>query len=108
MTKMASSMCDYKVKQIEIKKGYGMVDWHDDIRVILKEAGGKNQPTVFLFSSTQIINNGLLEDINNILNSGEVPNLFDVGEKEEIIGMVRPIAMQMAFRMPRTCCGVIS
>jgi len=85
-------MCDYKVKQIEIKKGYGMVDWHDDIRVILKEAGGKNQPTVFLFSSTQIINNGLLEDINNILNSGEVPNLFDVGEKEEIIGMVRPIA----------------
>jgi hypothetical protein len=33
-----------------------------------------------------------LEDINNILNSGEVPNLYEVDEFEKIIAMVRPLA----------------
>ena len=31
---------------------------------------------VFLFSDTQIIQETFLEDINNILNTGEVPNLL--------------------------------
>ena len=33
-----------------------------------------------------------LEDINNILNSGEVPNLFEKDELEEVMGLVRPHA----------------
>ena len=31
-----------------------------------------------------------LEDINNILNSGEVPNLFEKDELEQVMGMCRP------------------
>jgi dynein heavy chain len=34
-----------------------------------------------LFSDTQIVRESFLEDINNLLNSGEVPNLFPVDEK---------------------------
>lgn len=33
-----------------------------------------------------------LEDINNMLNSGEVPNLFAADEYEQIITAVRPMA----------------
>ena len=33
-----------------------------------------------------------LEDINNMLNSGEVPNLFPSDEYEQIISAVRPKA----------------
>lgn len=36
----------------------------------------ENQSGVFLFSDNQIINEGFIEDINNILTVGEVPNLF--------------------------------
>jgi len=36
------------------------------------KAGINDKPTVFLFSDTQIIYESFLEDINNILNSGEV------------------------------------
>ena len=51
-------------------------------------AGAWNLPTVFLFSDTQIVNETFLDDINNVLNSGEVPNLFEPDEIERIIGKI--------------------
>lgn len=40
--------------------------------------------TSFLFVDTQIVDESFLEDINNILSSGEVPNLYKVDEFEEV------------------------
>ena len=38
-----------------------------------------------------------LEDINNILNSGEVPNLFDAEELERVIIGCRPAAKEVGI-----------
>jgi len=35
-----------------------------------------------------------LEDINNILNSGEVPNLFEKDELEQVLAATRPKARE--------------
>lgn len=35
-----------------------------------------------------------LEDINNILNSGEVPNLFEKDELEQVLAATRPRAKE--------------
>jgi dynein heavy chain len=43
------------------------------------------------FADTQIVKESFLEDINNILNSGEVPNLFAADELSKIEGLVRPL-----------------
>ena len=92
LTRMASFMADYKCRQIEITRGYGMTEWHENLKDILMTAGCKNQSTVFLFSDTQIVTETFLEDINNILNSGEVPNLYENDEMEKIVSLVRPLA----------------
>ncbi len=51
---------------------YGANEWRDDLRKVLKKAGLEGKDTVFLFTDTQIVQENYLEDINNILNSGEV------------------------------------
>lgn len=40
---------------------------------------------MFLFSDTQIAKESMVEDICNILNNGEVPNLFPNEERAKII-----------------------
>ena len=55
-----------------------------DIRKLYYLAGVENKPTVFLFNDTQVVEESFLEDINNILSSGEVPNLYKPDEFEEV------------------------
>lgn len=43
------------------------------------------KPTVFLLTDTQIKEESFLEDIDSLLNTGEVPNLFAVDEKAELV-----------------------
>uniref|UniRef100_A0A0R3WKD5 Dynein heavy chain 7, axonemal n=1 Tax=Hydatigena taeniaeformis TaxID=6205 RepID=A0A0R3WKD5_HYDTA len=56
--------------------------------------GVENKPTVFLFSDSQILVEEFVEDLNNILNSGEVPGLFDAEALEKLIIGTRPFAKE--------------
>ncbi len=38
---------------MEISKNYGRADWREDLKKILRKAGGEAKPCVFLFSDTQ-------------------------------------------------------
>ncbi|EQC41008.1 hypothetical protein, variant 1 [Saprolegnia diclina VS20] len=76
LTTLAVFMADFKLFQIEISKSYSRNDWRNDLKKVLQLSGVSNQPTVFLFSDTQIVEESYLEDINGILNTGEVANLW--------------------------------
>jgi dynein heavy chain len=92
LTKLATFMQDYKIFEIEITKTYGIVEWREDLKKILMIAGGDAEPSVFLFSDTQIVKEGFVEDINGILNTGEVPNLFNDEERAMLFEKVNPRA----------------
>ncbi|XP_054630913.1 dynein axonemal heavy chain 7-like [Dunckerocampus dactyliophorus] len=92
ITRLATFIAQMTLFQPEISKCYGMVEWRDDLKKLLKNAGVKGQRIVFLLTDTQIKDEAFLEDINSVLNTGEVPNMFAMDEKQEIIETVRPIA----------------
>lgn len=54
----------------------------------------------------QIINEGMLEDVNNILNSGDVPNLYGPEEMDKIMTACRPICAKK--RIPATKLNVFA
>ncbi|XP_030279356.1 dynein heavy chain 12, axonemal [Sparus aurata] len=92
ITRLATSMAHMTLFQPQISKSYGMTEWRDDLKMLLKNAGVKGQKTVFLLTDAQIKDEAFLEDVDSVLNTGEVPNLFAIDEKQEIMETVRPIA----------------
>ena len=91
-TRLAAFMADAVLTQIELSKSYGQLEWRDDLRRILTDSGTANNDVVFLFTDTQIKWEGMVEDINNLLNSGEVPNLFPTEERAEILDKMSNVA----------------
>ncbi|KAL1282482.1 hypothetical protein QQF64_001285, partial [Cirrhinus molitorella] len=94
LTRLAAHMCGYRCFQIELSRGYNYDSFHEDLRKLYKMAGLEGQDMVFLFTDTQIVVEEFLEDINNMLNSGEVPNLFEKDELKQVLAAISPKAKE--------------
>lgn len=78
-------------------KDFTKQDWYDFIKEVLRMISIKDQvknfltfqTCVFLISESQIVNESFLEDINNLLNIGEIPNLFQNDEKENLVDDIK-------------------
>ena len=68
-----------------------MNEWREDIKGVLKGAGALGKKTIFLITDSQIKEEAFLEDIDSLLNTGEVANLYAADEKQELIEAVRPV-----------------
>ncbi|XP_053624487.1 dynein axonemal heavy chain 6 isoform X1 [Plodia interpunctella] len=81
---LAGHVNECKCMGMELKRNYDTPEFHDDLRNMYMRAGVNYEDTVFLFTDTQITKEEFLEDINNMLNSGEVPNLFEGDSYEQV------------------------
>ena len=101
LSRLAASMGELECFQIEITKSYGKAEWRDDLKKVLLRTGEEGKQLVFLFSDTQIVKESFLEDINNILNTGEVPNLLDDNDVGQILNSMRPICQQAGLPLTK-------
>lgn len=63
----------------------GRNEWYEDLKCLLKEGGAYQKPVTLLVSEKANNYPNYLQDVDVLLNSGEVPNIFAVEETQEIL-----------------------
>ncbi|KAL0879698.1 hypothetical protein ABMA27_003413, partial [Loxostege sticticalis] len=102
LSRLAANMAELTCIQIEITKAYGQSEWRDDLKQTMIKAGADNRGIVFLFSDAQIKMESFLEDLNNILSSGDVPNIYEAEDLDKIYMSVRHAVMEMNLAATKT------
>ena len=78
-------------KQIAITKGYGIKEFREFVKEMMFQTGAQGKPVAFTLTDSQIINETFLEDINNVLNTGEIPNLMQNEDKDRYQNELREV-----------------
>uniref|UniRef100_A0A2K5HID3 Dynein axonemal heavy chain 3 n=1 Tax=Colobus angolensis palliatus TaxID=336983 RepID=A0A2K5HID3_COLAP len=101
-TKLSTFMNTYELYQIEITKNYTGNDWREDLKKIMLQVGVATKSTVFLFADNQIKDESFVEDINMLLNTGDVPNIFPADEKADIVEKMQTAARTQGEKVEAT------
>jgi dynein heavy chain len=88
LTRLASFVLNMNVFQLEVTKGFGLKQFREFLKIMYEMAAfrGKDKlKTTFIFSDNDVVQESFLEDIQNMLNGGVVPNLYT----NEELGKIR-------------------
>lgn len=97
ITRLAAFTAGCEVFTITLCRGYNESMFKDDLKKLYSQLGIAKKPTVFLFTAAQVVEEGFLEFINNILMIGYVPALFTDDDKEQIVGQCRSAAIKAGY-----------
>ncbi|XP_018092353.2 dynein heavy chain 11, axonemal-like [Xenopus laevis] len=89
LCRLAAFLSSLEVFQLTLRKGYGINDLRSDIATLYFKVGVKNIGTVFLHTDAQIPDERFLVLINDMLASGEIPDLFSEEEVDSIVSSTR-------------------
>ncbi|KAM9002992.1 dynein axonemal heavy chain 9 [Sarcophilus harrisii] len=89
LTRLAAFISSMDVFQITLRKGYSITDLKMDLANQCLKAGVKNISSVFLMTDAQVADERFLVLINDLLASGEIPDLYSDDEVENIISTLR-------------------
>ncbi|XP_029930046.1 dynein heavy chain 11, axonemal [Myripristis murdjan] len=89
LCRLAAFLSSLEVFQITLRKGYGINDLKSDIAALYIKVGVKNIGTVFLHTDAQIPDERFLVLINDMLASGDIPDLFSDEEVDMIVTSIR-------------------
>ncbi|XP_055685262.1 dynein axonemal heavy chain 8-like [Lutzomyia longipalpis] len=97
LTRLASFIAGYEFHQITLTAGYNTGNLLEDIKTAYTAAGlGKG--VVFLFREADVVDETFLDHVNNLLMSGEIPNLFT---KEDYFDILNELSMQLMRDNPK-------
>ncbi|XP_054638441.1 dynein axonemal heavy chain 11 isoform X2 [Dunckerocampus dactyliophorus] len=89
LTRLAAYISSVEVFQITLHKGYSIQDLKMDLAGLFLKAGVKNQRVALLMTDAQIPDERFLVIVNDLLSSGEIPEVFSEEETEGIVSSVK-------------------
>ena len=94
LTRLASFVLDQQCREVRLTRQYGINEWRVDLKEAMLEAGlnKTGRPVTLLLSDTEILNESFLENLNCVLNSGDVPNLYENEDRDRILDGMRYVA----------------
>ena len=92
LARLAAHILGYEFFQIQMKKNYREREFRDDMKKLIDMTAMEQKKTVFFFQDTQIITESFLEDVNSLLSSGQIPNLYEDDEIQQRREAMRPEA----------------
>jgi dynein heavy chain len=104
LTRLAAFVSNLEVFQITLRKGYSTGDLKADLAQLYIKAGVKNIGTVFLLTDAQVPDETFLVLINDLLASGEIPDLYADDELENVINGVRNEVKGLGLQDTRENC----
>jgi dynein heavy chain len=79
LTRLSAYLAQMNCDQLEIRRDFTLKDFRMKLKELYELSAYKGKwylKTVFIFSDNDVVQESFLEDIQNTLNSGVVPNLF--------------------------------
>jgi dynein heavy chain len=89
LSRMATYLAKYQEFQIKIAKNYSSKHFQADIQELFLKIISKDAAYTFIFSDNEITSEGIIEDVNNILSLGEIPNLYQKKEGKDDFQPIR-------------------
>nr|CAD7423389.1 unnamed protein product [Timema monikensis] len=89
LSRLASYICSLEVFQLQLRKGYALTDLKADLAQLYLRSGLKSVGNVFLMSDAQVAEEKFLVLINDLLSTGEIPELFPDDEVDNIVSTIR-------------------
>ncbi|XP_033735277.1 cytoplasmic dynein 1 heavy chain 1-like isoform X2 [Pecten maximus] len=66
--------------QIKVHNKYTAFDFDEDLRIVLRRSGCKDEKIAFIMDESNVLDSSFLERMNTLLANGEVPGLFEGDE----------------------------
>jgi dynein heavy chain len=104
LARLASFMSSMSVFQITLRKGYAIPDLKIDLCGLYIKTGQKKQQIMFLLADSQVADEKFLVLINDLLASGNIPQLFPDDEVENIINSMRNEVKALGLVDTREAC----
>ena len=86
LSRLASFICGYDKFQIVVTANYGLQSFKEDLQHLYHKCGLKNMQFAFVMNDGQIVAKEMLVYLNDLLNSGNIPDLFPQEDMESIQG----------------------